>query len=207
MGGFWSAINDDIDKELEHLGRRSLPVTLFVVLMSKSLHVVLVYRVFHHLHRFLGSRRWLWLLTRPFFELTYRLATLLVYNLKGIEIPYAARIGPGLRLVHPHSVVLAPQTRIGAGCTIFNSVTFGVNHMDRSGFPRLGNDVVVYPGARIIGNVEIGDTVIVGPNSVVVHDIPSNSVAVGIPAVVKRRLSSLDELSWTAKRDDREPSS
>jgi len=58
----------------------------------------------------------------------------------------------------------------------------------------IGSDVVVYPGARIIGNVKIGDTVVIGANAVVVDDVRSSSIAVGVPARVVRSLDSVADL-------------
>lgn len=52
------------------------------------------------------------------------------------------------------------------------------------GSPRIGNNVIIFSGAKIVGNVVIGDNAVVGANAVVTHDIPDNAVAVGIPAKV-----------------------
>lgn len=178
------------------LKRQSLLHRLYVGFFSKSLHVVYIYRVFHAIFRSLSGRPAVWRALRPFCEMGHRAIGLFFCGLKGIEIHYSTTIGPGLRLVHPHNIVLTPQTVIGENCTIFNGVTCGVNHLDRSGYPVIGNDVVLYPGAKVIGNVTIGDTVIIGANAVVVRDVPSNSIAVGVPAVVKKSLESPDQIAW-----------
>jgi len=200
LEAMWIDMEREAECELGHrlsgLGARLPLVVARLLLLSKSLHVVLTHRLFHHLHRVLVRRRWLWLVARPPFEIAYRTLTFFIFGLKGVVIPYSTRIGPGLRLPHPYGIILAPQVELGCACTIFQGVTIGVNHLDRSGFPRLGRDVVVYPGAKVVGNVTVGDTVIIGANSVVVSDIPSSSVALGIPAVVKRGLDSLDRLQW-----------
>ncbi len=103
-------------------------------------------------------------------------------------------IGKGIRFAHPFEIVIAPQAVIGEGCTIFNGVTIGVNHLDRSGYPRIGNNVVIYTGAKIIGNVKVGNNVIIGANSVVVTDIPNNTIVGGIPAKIIRYRNEQDKL-------------
>ena len=50
--------------------------------------------------------------------------------------------------------------------------------------PKIGNNVIIFPGASVIGNIEIGDNVVIGANSVVLTDIPSNSIVAGNPAIV-----------------------
>ena len=192
----FEALRVDIRRELTFMKRRTPLTVAWLTLFGKSLHIIYIYRIFHWGYRALSQRPAVWRLTAPFFELAYRLTTFFFYNFKGIEIPYQAEIGAGLRLVHPHSIVVAPQTKIGQNCTLFHDVSCGVNHLNRSGYPRIGDSVVLYPGSRVIGDVEVGNTVIVGANSVVVRDIPSNSIAVGSPAVVKRSLDSLDMLEW-----------
>jgi len=66
-----------------------------------------------------------------------------------------------------------------------------VNRGNKKGFPVIGNNVYIGPGAKIIGNVHIGNNVAIGANCVVTHDIPDNGVVVGIPGKV---------ISWTARQ-------
>lgn len=93
-------------------------------------------------------------------------------------------IGPGLLFEHGFSTIVF-ASKIGANCCINQQVTIGAG---RGGAPVLGNNVRVYAGAKIIGNVVIGDDVVVGANAVVVKDVPSHSIVAGVPAkVIKRR--------------------
>jgi serine O-acetyltransferase len=102
----------------------------------------------------------------------------------GADIPLNTfALGEGLELPHPNGVVIHPDAQIGPDCRLFQQVTLGTG--PRPGLPRLGARVWVGAGAKILGGVVIGDDVIVGANAVVLTDIPANSVAVGIPAVVK----------------------
>lgn len=72
-------------------------------------------------------------------------------------------------------------TIIGKNCLIFQGVTIGVG---TSGIPRIGNNIILSSGAKIIGGITIGNNVTIGANAVVTKDVPDNSIAVGIPAKV-----------------------
>ena len=193
----FALIASDVRQELAGLKSRSILAAAYVTVFSRSLHVLYLYRLAFGVHNACSRNRALWrFFLRPPFELAYRFLCFFICNFKGIEIPYTVRAGRGLRLVHPFNIVLTPQTILGDYCTIFNGVTCGVNHLDRSGYPRIGSHVVLYPGCKVVGNVAIGDTVVIGANSVVVRDIESNSIAAGMPAVVKKKIDSLDALQW-----------
>ena len=73
---------------------------------------------------------------------------------------------------------------IGKNCTIFQGVTIGSIRGIKGGVPTIGDNVIIFAGAKIIGNVKIGNNTVIGANAVVTHNIPDNSVAVGIPAKV-----------------------
>jgi len=106
----------------------------------------------------------------------------------GGHVPYTATIGSGTSFgCGGLGVVLHPDTVIGKNCMIAQNVTIG----GRSNFPevpKLGTNVFVGTGAKILGPVTIGDNVKIGANAVVIRDIPSNSTVVGIPArIIKRK--------------------
>ena len=63
----------------------------------------------------------------------------------------------------------------------------------RSCAPQFGNNVDIGTGAKVLGNIRIGNNVLIGANAVVIQDVPDNSIAVGVPAVVKPRGRSTDE--------------
>jgi serine O-acetyltransferase len=72
-------------------------------------------------------------------------------------------------------------------CTLFQGVTLGGTGKERGKrHPTLGNNVMVAAGAKILGNIRIGDNVKVGANAVVLHPVPSNSTVVGVPGRVVR---------------------
>lgn len=99
-------------------------------------------------------------------------------------------VGTGLCLLHPQNVYFGWDTRIGDHCRIHHEVTFGIGPLP--GNPRLGNRVVVYPGARILGGVEIGDGAVIGANCVVTRHVPPGSVVMPAPVrLLNSRLSAM----------------
>jgi serine O-acetyltransferase len=104
----------------------------------------------------------------------------------GADIPInSTRLGGGLLLPHPQGVVIHPDAEVGPNCLLLQQVTLGTG--PRPGTPRLGGHVDVGAGAKVLGGVTIGDHAVIGANAVVITDVPAHAVAVGIPAVVKRR--------------------
>lgn len=91
--------------------------------------------------------------------------------------------------MHGHDIVIGANVVIGEYCKIFNGVTLGNKNTEiaESFQPIIENHVVLSTGAKILGGITIGSNSIVGANSVVINDIPKNSIAVGIPAIVKRK--------------------
>ena len=95
----------------------------------------------------------------------------------GFSISYQTQIGSGFYLGHFGGVVINQNSIIGKNCNISHQVTLGVaNRGSRKGYPVIGDNVYVGPGAKIIGNVHIGNNVAIGANCVVTKDMPDNSV-------------------------------
>lgn len=105
----------------------------------------------------------------------------LVYN---SSIPFKAEIGRGTRFGYGGmGVVIHERSRIGEDCIISQQVTIGgrAGHINP---PRVGNRVYVGAGAKLIGDIDIGDECVIGTNSVVMQNVPNRSVVAGIPARV-----------------------
>ena len=86
---------------------------------------------------------------------------------------------------HALGVVLHPRTVIGDNFTIYQNVTIGSRN--NQGPPLIGNGVLIGAGACILGDIKIGNNVSIGANAVVLCSVPDNSIAVGVPAVIKKK--------------------
>jgi serine O-acetyltransferase len=107
----------------------------------------------------------------------------------GVVIPRGTVVGRDLLLVHGASIRIHEGTVIGDRVCIMHEVTIGVNSgpdNDRQGAPRIGNDVFIGAGAKVLGDITIGDGARIAANSLVVTDVPPGATVVGVPARVMR---------------------
>lgn len=87
----------------------------------------------------------------------------------------------------PHGlngIIVNQYSKIGKNATIYHQVTIGSS--DTKTAPIIGDNITIYPGAKIIGNIKIGDNVIIGIGSVVLKDVPNNAIVAGVPAKIIR---------------------
>lgn len=94
------------------------------------------------------------------------------------------KIGKNIHFMHLDGVTIGSGVIIGDNCTIYQQVTLG---KEKEKFPIIGNNVTIYSGAKVIGNVKVGNNAIIGANAVVTKDVPDNCVAVGIPARIIKK--------------------
>ena len=124
------------------------------------------------------------------------------YKIKfGIDVPFTCSIGPGFRIDHFGTIVLSPNVILGKNCTIHHGVTIGEGKRGKTkGEPILGDNICVCPGAKVIGKINVGDGVVIGVNSVVVKDIPNNSVIAGNPGKIISKKGSegfiINKIKW-----------
>lgn len=103
----------------------------------------------------------------------------------GIDIPYTTAIDTGFYIGHIFGIIVNSQSIIGKNCNISQGVTLGESNRGKNkGFPTLGDNVYIGPGAKIVGAVRIGNNVAIGANCVVTKDVPDNAVVVGVPGKV-----------------------
>jgi putative colanic acid biosynthesis acetyltransferase WcaB len=110
----------------------------------------------------------------------------------GVEIPYQVTLGSGLKVYHFPGIVIHRNVVIGKNCTLRQATTIG-NKTDNGLCPVIGDNVNIGASVCIIGDIEIGDNVIIGAGSVVTKSIPSNSVVVGNPARIVKKLNVAEE--------------
>jgi serine O-acetyltransferase len=149
--------------------------TLEVLLCYPGVHALAFHRIAHAIWR----RGW---------TIPARFLSHMSRFLTGIEIHPAARIGPGLFIDHGMGVVIGETAEVGENVTLLQGVTLGGTSLKREKrHPTLGDNVVVGAGAKIIGAFRIGDGSRIGAGSVVVREVPPNSVVVGVPGRVTYR--------------------
>lgn len=101
----------------------------------------------------------------------------------GIDIHPGAKIGHGVFIDHGMGLVIGETAVIGDNCVLYHGVTLGANTFEKvDRHPKLGNHVIVYANATLIGPIHIGDHSIVAANAVVVKDAPPYSKLIGVPA-------------------------
>lgn len=145
-------------------------------LVYSGLHAIWAYRLAH---------RW-W--AKPALRPAARLLTQFMRFLTGIEIHPGATIGRRFFIDHGVGVVIGETTTIGDDVMVYHGVTLGGRSLQKGKrHPTVGNRVTVGAGAKVLGPLNIGDDSAIGANSVVTHDVPADSIATGIPAVVRPR--------------------
>jgi serine O-acetyltransferase len=110
-----------------------------------------------------------------------------VQVLTGIELPCEVNIGRNFIIDHFGGIIISGYASFGDDCRIRQGVTVGLARTDDPCAPTIGNGVDIGAGAKLLGRIRIGDRVMIGANAVVVKDVPSDCIAVGVPAVARRR--------------------
>lgn len=168
--GFWKSVSEDIRNvlELDPAARSKAEV----ILTYPGLHALWAHRIAHGL----------W--TRNVKLLAKMIAQTSRW-LTGIEIHPGAVIGEGVFIDHGFGIVIGETAIIGNNVTIYQGVTLGGTGKEKGKrHPTIGNDVLISAGAKVLGNITIGDCVKIGASSVVLKDVPSDSTVVGIPGRV-----------------------
>jgi serine O-acetyltransferase len=150
-------------------------------LTRQGLGVMLVYRFGRW--RYTIQQQWL----RLPMSILYKMLKLLSQILTGIDLPCEVQVGRRLTIEHFGDIIISGDTVIGDDVVIRNGVTIGLKRTGIAGAPIIGNRVDIGAGAKILGAIHIGDDVVIGANAVVLKDIPANSLAVGVPAIIKPR--------------------
>ena len=173
---FWILVAISFKREIRAIFERDPAATSFleVLLTYSGLHALVFHRVANILFkiRIPFLPRWISQLGRFF---------------TGIEIHPGAQIGDSLFIDHGMGVVIGETSIIGDNVTLYQGVTLGGTGKEKGKrHPTLGRNVVVGTGAKVLGNLTVGDNVRIGANAVVLRDVPPNAVVVGVPGRIVR---------------------
>jgi len=145
---------------------------LEIVLCYPGFHAVLIHRLAHNIYK------------RGWYTLA-RVVSQFSRTFTGIEIHPGATIGRRFFIDHGMGIVIGETSEIGDDVLMYQGVTLGGTGKDTGKrHPTIGNSVVIGTGAKILGNIKIGDHVKVGAGSVVVRPVPDHSTVVGVPGRV-----------------------
>ncbi|MFC1576116.1 serine O-acetyltransferase [Candidatus Omnitrophota bacterium] len=164
-------------KEITAIFDRDPAATSFleVLLTYSGLHALIFYKIAHRLFK----------MKLPFFP---RLISQGAKWLTGIEIHPGAELGKGFFIDHGMGVVIGETSVVGENVTVFQGVTLGGTGKERGKrHPTLGNNIVVGTGAKILGDIKVGDNSYIGANAVVIKDVPPNSTVVGVPGRITKQ--------------------
>ena len=145
-----------------------------ILVNTPGIHAIMFHRVAHSLYN-----------RKHFF--TARLISQISRFLTGIEIHPGAQIGRRFFIDHGMGIVIGETAEIGDDVMLFHQVTLGGTGKDKGKrHPTVENNVIISAGVKVLGPIVIGENSKIGANAVVLHDIPKNATAVGIPAKVVR---------------------
>ena len=142
------------------------------ILFFKGYQAVQAYRVGH----------WLW--TQGRHDMAY-FVQMRVSEVFGVDIHPAARVGKGIMIDHAHSIVIGETAVVGDNVSMLHSVTLGgTGKEDGDRHPKIGDGVLIGAGAKVLGNIHIGNCSRIAAGSVVLHDVPPKTTVAGVPAKV-----------------------
>ncbi|KEO59225.1 serine O-acetyltransferase [Thioclava indica] len=158
------------------------------LLFFKGFQALQAYRVAHWL--FVQGRR----------DMAY-FVQMRASELFGVDIHPGARIGRGVMMDHAHSIVIGETAVVGDNVSMLHSVTLGgTGKEDEDRHPKIGNGVLIGAGAKVLGNIKVGDNSRIAAGSVVLMDIPCCKTVAGVPAKIvgdagcDRPASEMDQL-------------
>jgi serine O-acetyltransferase len=146
-----------------------------ILFLYQGLHAMVAYRIAHFLynmHMFFLAR---------YISQFVRWAT-------GIEIHPGAKIGKRFFIDHGMGVVIGETAIIGDDVLIYQGVTLGGTGLEKGKrHPTIGSNIVIGAGAKVLGNITVGDNSYIGSNAVVIKDVPPNSTVVGVPGRITKQ--------------------
>ncbi len=142
------------------------------VLFFKGFQALQAYRVAH----------WLWTSGRLDMARFFQMRSSEVF---GIDIHPAARVGKGIMIDHAHSIVIGETATVGDNVSMLHSVTLGgTGKEEEDRHPKIGNGVLIGAGAKVLGNIRVGDCSRIAAGSVVLEEVPPCKTVAGVPAKI-----------------------
>jgi serine O-acetyltransferase len=164
-------------KEIEAVFERDPAARSYleVVLLYSGVHAIVFHRIAH-------------IFSDLKIPLLPRFLSQIARFFTGIEIHPGAKIGRGLFIDHGMGVVIGETSVVGNNVTLYQGVTLGGTGKEKGKrHPNIGDNVVIGTGAKILGNITIGENSYIGANAVVLKDVPANSTVVGVPGRITRQ--------------------
>jgi serine O-acetyltransferase len=146
-----------------------------ILFLYQGLHALVWHRMAHFLYR-----------ARLYFPA--RLLSQMARFMTGIEIHPGAQIGRRFFIDHGMGVVIGETAIIGDDVLLYQGVTLGGTGLEKGKrHPTIGNNVVIGGGAKVLGDIMVGDNSYIGANAVVIKDVPPNSTVVGVPGRITKQ--------------------
>lgn len=178
VASLYSELKEDL-----HAALRNDPAArsaLEVALVYPGVHAVWAYRLAHRMWK-----------KNDHLKLPARILSQVTRAITGIEIHPGATLGRRLFIDHGMGVVIGETAEVGEDVTIYHGTTLGGTTLNKGKrHPTVGSHVVIGSGAKVLGNITIGDGAQIGANAVVVKDVPPHNIAVGIPACNRQAAST-----------------
>ena len=187
-----SYIKEDAFRLSQHKTLKQKLILIFICLIDSKFGILLWFRISRYL--FLKKNvvaRILFIPSLVFYRI--------LQHWTGIQIPVRVSMMGGAKISHFSDIVIVGESVIGKNLTIMQGVTIGRGFSKKNyGCPNIGDNVIIFTGSKVFGNITIGDNVIIGANSVVSTDIPSNSIVAGNPAkIISSNIEDAIVDEWT----------
>lgn len=190
----WKLIKSDLDRF--HVTDHQ--PYLIIPLMCPASVACISHRIGHAIWSYSG----LFSPVIPLLKVLYILCSRVSQVISGVWIAPQAEIGPGLYIGHFGTIIIG-QVKMGSNCNLSQGVTIGeASRGKNKGLPKIGDRVYIGAGAKLFGNIHIGNDVAVGANAVVTKSLPDRAVAVGVPAQVISYAGSFEYVLYRNMEND-----
>lgn len=136
-------------------------------IFKSGFQAVLLYRIAHFFYKN-GCIFPAWFITR------------INQFLTSAEIEFNAEVGEGLLIAHPSGIVIGRGSVIGNNCILYQGVTLGTKTLSDIKYPEIGDNVIIFSGAKVLGDIYVGNSCIIGTGTIVTKDVKDNRIVIGV---------------------------